>query len=81
MGLKRRLSMILPKSEKKEKRLEIDLNGSQGNAFYLLGVANGLSKQTGKDFNAIQKRMTSGTYDNLLKVFEEEFGDYVVMYR
>ena len=73
--------MILPKSEKKEKRLEIDLNGSQGNAFYLLGVANGLSKQTGKDFNAIQKRMTSGTYDNLLKVFEEEFGDYVVMYR
>jgi hypothetical protein len=73
--------MIIPKSEKKEKRIEIDLNGSQGNAFYLMGVAKGLSKQTGKDFTAIQKRMTTGDYNNLLKVFEEEFGDHVVMYK
>jgi hypothetical protein len=73
--------MIVPKSEKKEKRLEIDLTGLQGNAFYLIGVARTLSKQTGKDFNTIQKRMTSGNYDNVLKVFEEEFGNYVVMYK
>ena len=73
--------MIASRSQKAEKRLEIDLTGPQGNAFFLLGTAKKLAKQTGKDWEDINKRMTSEDYDNLLKVFEEEFGEYVIMYK
>lgn len=73
--------MIINKIKKKEKRLEIDLTGPQGNAFFLLGTAKKLAGQLGKDWEDINKRMRSGDYESLLKVFEEEFGDYVLMYR
>jgi len=73
--------MIINKIKKKEKRLEIDLAGPQGNAFVILGCARDLAKATGKNFENIKKRMKSGDYENLIKVFEEEFGDYVIMYR
>ena len=49
--------------------IEIDLTGPQGNAFYILGVAKNLCKQTGVDFKPIMEEMTSGDYDNLIKVF------------
>ena len=75
--------MILPKSKKKEKRLEIDLTGPKGNAYFLLGVAHSLSRQLDReeDVKDIHKRMMSGNYENLLKVFEEEFGKYVILYK
>ena len=76
--------MIIPKDKKKEKRIEIDLTGSQGNAYALLGLARQLAKQLGKsekEIMGIMMRMKSGDYDNLLKVFEEEFGEYVIMYK
>lgn len=59
----------------------IDLTGPQGNAFAILGLANQLSKQLGYDFTDIQNEMTSGDYENLLEVFDEYFGDYVIMER
>ena len=73
--------MILPKPKKKEKRMEIDLTGPQGNAYCLLGYAQQLAKQLGKDGTRIRKDMMANSYEHLLKVFESEFGDYVVMYR
>jgi len=73
--------MIVPKSKKKERRIEIDLTGPQGNAYFILGTAKNLAKQLGKDVEDINKRMTSGDYENLLKVFEKEFSAYVIMYR
>lgn len=73
--------MIIRKEKKKEKRMEIDLNGPEGNAFFLLGRGKGLAEQLGKDWADISKRMKSGDYENLIKVFDEEFGDYVVLYR
>jgi len=76
--------VIIPKDKKKEKRIEIDLTGSQGNAYALLGLARQLAKQLGKsekEIMGIMMRMKSGDYDNLLKVFEEEFGEYVIMYK
>ena len=73
--------MIIRKVDKKEKKLEIDLTGPQGNAFFILGTAKNLAKQLGKDWEDINKRMTAGDYENLLKVFEEEFGSFVIMYR
>jgi hypothetical protein len=62
-------------------KIKIDLTGPEGNAFVLLGKAGNLSKQLGKDFEDIKKRMTSGDYENLINVFDEEFGDYVDLYR
>lgn len=59
--------------------MDIDISGSKGNAFFLLGQAKILAKQLEKDADDIQARMTSGDYENLLDVFESEFGDYVTL--
>ena len=64
--------------------IEIDLTGPEGNAFVLLGYAKRYAKQLGKngvEAEAIVNEMTSGDYENLLDVFDREFGDYVTLYR
>ena len=72
--------MILQKP-KTPRTIEIDLSGPQGNAFFLLGTANNLAKQLGLDGKAIQAEMMKGDYENLIKVFDSYFGDFVVLYR
>jgi hypothetical protein len=72
---------IVSKNQKKEKRIEIDLNGPNGNAFVLMGIANQLGRRLGLDVKQIQTEMRSGDYENLLKVMENYFGKYIVMYR
>jgi hypothetical protein len=57
----------------------IDLLGPDGNAFYILGVAQKLSKQLLLDFDKINKEMTSGDYFNLLDIFKSYFGDYIIL--
>ena len=42
-----------------------------------IGNAEKLAKQLGKDGAAIQSEMMAGDYDNLIAVFDREFGDYV----
>lgn len=69
------------KSKKKSQKIEIDLTGPEGNAFYLIGKANSLSKQLGLDGKAIQAEMMAGDYENLLKVFDRNFGSLVTLYR
>ena len=59
--------------------LTIDLSGPEGNAFAVLGTAKNLAKQLDKDWKQIQDEMTSGDYDNLLDVFEREFGSVVTL--
>ena len=59
----------------------IDLTGSEGNAFVLMGYAKEYSKQLGLDYNKIQGEMTSGDYENLIQVFDSYFGDYVILER
>lgn len=71
--------MVIKKRE--NKNFEIDLTGPDGNAFYLLGVAKRLSKELDKDGDAILEEMKSGDYENLLEVFECEFGHIVTLYR
>lgn len=66
----------MPKKRKCDKPT-IDLRGPDGNAFVLMKIAKKLTKMLGKDENAIFKEMTGSNYDNLVKVFEREFGDYV----
>ena len=71
------------KSIKNKKRLpiEIDLTGPDGNAFVLLGKAKNLAKQLELDGDKIIEEMTSGDYDNLLDVFDENFGSFITLYR
>ena len=70
---------ILNKNWKKKQ--VIDLTGSQGNAFYILSVAEDLSKRLCKDWKAIRDEMTSGNYENLIAVFDREFGHLVDLER
>jgi len=65
------------KQKTKPTRIEIDLTGTQGNAFFLIGQASQYARQLGKDANAIKNEMMSGDYENLILVFDREFGEYV----
>lgn len=74
--------MIREKSEREYKKQVIDLQGTQGNAFVLLGIAKDLHKQLKNvidlpDIKTIQSEMFSSSYDNLILVFDKYFGEYV----
>tara|TARA_Y100000296_G_scaffold23521_1_gene27841 strand:- start:337 stop:555 length:219 start_codon:yes stop_codon:yes gene_type:complete len=59
----------------------IDLTGPDGNAFALLGYATKFAKQLNFDEDKIINKMMEGDYENLLKVFDRYFGDYVILER
>jgi orotate phosphoribosyltransferase-like protein len=67
---------------KKKKKITIDLHSSQGNAFVLLATAKTLTKEKypedfEKRWEEISKKMKSSNYENLVKVFDEYFGEMV----
>ena len=72
---------MIKQKQTQNNELEIDLTGPQGNAFYLLGTAKNLSKQLDLDSNKILNEMKSGDYENLIQVFDKNFGMFVTMYR
>ena len=57
----------------------IDLQGTNGNAFALMGHAGDLLRQLGRrdEVSALRTEMMAGDYNNLLRIFEENFSDYV----
>jgi hypothetical protein len=57
----------------------IDLTGPEGNAFCLMGYANKFARQLNLDGSTIIAEMRSGDYENLLKVFDSYFGEYVIL--
>jgi hypothetical protein len=62
----------------------IDLTGPDGNAYALMAYATRFAKQLDwqqTEIDRIIKEMTSGDYENLLQVFEYEFGDFVILER
>jgi len=71
--------MIVKKQ--KTNGIEIDLTGPQGNAYFLLGTAKKLANQLGLDGKQITKEMMNGDYENLLQVFDNNFGSIVTLYR
>lgn len=73
--------MAIKKKSEMKRGIEIDLTGPQGNAFFLLGMAKKLAKQLGKNAGFITNEMKIGNYDNLVKVFDREFGSVVTLYR
>ena len=72
---------ILTKQPRKQ---VIDLTGPQGNAFYLLGLADKLCKQIGiseHETNSILEEMKSSGYTNLIETFDRHFGMIVDLQR
>ena len=73
--------MIKSKVDKQVEKLEIDLTGPKGNAFYLIGTAKKLAKALDIEWEPILEEMKNSDYENVLKVFDREFGDYVILWR
>ncbi len=70
------------KSKKyKNNGIEIDLTGPDGNAFVILGLAKKLCKELGIDPKPLLDKMMSSDYENLIKVFDKNFGSFVTLYR
>lgn len=72
---------MIVKKPKAPRTIEIDLTGPEGNAFFLIGTANRLSKQLGFDGKEIQTEMMGGDYEHLVNTFDKYFGDFVILYR
>ena len=75
--------MIKDRREMKHKMIEIDLNGPDGNAFVLLGLANRLGKQIYglEKTEEILEEMKLSSYELLLLTFDKYFGTVVTLYR
>ena len=72
--------MIRDKQPQSE--IVIDLTGPQGNAFFLLGYAKKLAKQLDfEDVDGLLDDMQSSDYEHLIQVFDEHFGDFVILER
>jgi len=68
------------RDKKAQKEIVIDLTGPQGNAFFLLGYAKKLAKQLDfEDVDGLLADMQAGDYNHLIKVFDEHFGDFIIL--
>lgn len=75
---------ILPKEDRKKEKTVIDLQGPNGNTFYLLGYAESLAKQlkySDYDRKKLMEEMKSGDYEHLIQVFDEHFGQIIDLQR
>lgn len=61
----------------------IDLTGPDGNAFALMAYAKRFATQLGWGDRgaALINEMMSGDYEHLLEVFDNAFGEYVILER
>lgn len=76
--------MIRKKEENRSESIIIDLTGPDGNAFALMGYAKNFAKQLGWEKERYQNLITemmSSDYENLLRVFDREFGKFVILER
>lgn len=55
----------------------IDLNGPDGNAWFLLATGQSLARNLRIDFEPIRTEMMSGNYRHLVGTFDKHFGEYV----
>ena len=75
---------MIKSKESLNRGIESDLTGPDGNAFALMGYAKRFGKQVGMSnsyINEMLEKMMSSDYENLVKVFDDEFGSVVTLYR
>ena len=76
--------MIKSRDELGYRKIEIDLNGPEGNAFNLVGLATSLGRQLKMSkfrIRCIQDEMMLSDYEMLIQTFDKWVGDYVILYR
>lgn len=74
---------MIREKQKQTGPIIIDLTGPDGNAFALMGYAKRFATQLGWNDKgaALINEMMSGDYEHLLEVFDNSFGDYVILER
>lgn len=75
---------IKARKELKARGIEIDTTGPEGNAFVIIGYAKQYAKQmcySKEETDGMLTDMQSGSYDNLIDVFDKHFGEFVTIYR
>lgn len=73
MTIKTKLKQRIP-------QIEIDLDGPQGNVFFLIGTAKNLACQLGMNHETIIKQMRGGNYKQAVRIFDAYFGEFVTLY-
>ena len=77
--------MIKSKENKPKRNIEIDLTGpGKVMLFTFLGLASRWSKElqfSDSYREEMLEKMKSSDYENLIKVFDDEFGSIVTLYR
>ena len=66
----------------KHKGMTVDCGGPDGNAFYLLALAQNLAKRmdwTPKELNKLLDEMKSSDYEHLVLTFDKAFGWHVTL--
>lgn len=64
--------------------MEIDLRGPDGNAQALIVYARKIGRTIGlnkEEIDDVIREMTRGSYADLIRVFEQNFGQYVIIFR
>lgn len=64
---------------KSNKNLVLNLDGADGNAFVLIGIASSICKRSNIDSKPILDEMRSGDYTNLVKTFDKYFGSVITL--
>ena len=72
---------VMAIKQKSHRKMEIDITGPKGDAYYLLGIAKAFARQLELDAEAIEEEMKSSDYENLIAVFNKHFGEYVDLVR
>jgi len=70
------------KEKLKQKGLTVDCSGPDGNAFYLLGLAQKLAKKlcwSDKETTKLITEMKSSDYEHLILTFDKAFGWHVTL--
>ena len=65
-------------TSKKKNVIEVDLDGEDGNAFYLLALAKRLCIKSGIKSDSLIEEMKSKDYNHLLKTLNDAFGQLIL---
>lgn len=75
------MTIIFKDSDSAFQKRVVDLDGPDGNAFFLMGLARRICKEMGADPDPVIADMTNSDYEHLIDTFDRYFGEYVDLYR